>query len=194
MPVNAGLTQDELAAHAKGFGLRFDDYVDYEEPIRIRLEDYAQLVAWCDPYMQRRFEVQGAVTFHFELDGVPNDERYNGVHIERVYVMGGNSDSFRTTCKLDGEDMLRQIQADYPEMSAFMSNRVGWWHLHPGYYSSLSVGDVEECRQTLRDVGAMDTKVLHLLMYGDLRGGYQLSGYFIGLEEVDRLPVRLVKA
>jgi hypothetical protein len=37
------------------------------------------------------------------------------------------------------------------------------------------------------------TRVLHLLMYGDPRGGYQLSGYLVGLDEVNRLPVRIVE-
>jgi hypothetical protein len=48
-------------------------------------------------------------------------------------------------------EMLKQIQADYPERTCFMSDESGQWHLHPGQYSSLSVGDVEECRKTLRD-------------------------------------------
>jgi hypothetical protein len=38
---------------------------------------------------------------------------------------------------------------------------------------------------------ALDAKILHLLMYGDPRGGYQLSGYLVGMEEVNRLPVRI---
>lgn len=177
------LTYDELAAHAKGFVKRFDNYIDSDDPIRISLAHYAKLVAWCEPFMERRHEVQGAVTYHFDVGEVA---------IERVYVMGGNSESFRTTCKLDPEDMLWQMQADYPERTQFMADQVGWWHLHPGYYPALSVGDVEECRQTLRDAGASDTCVLHLLMYGDGLG-YQLSGYFVGLEEVWRLPVRIVE-
>lgn len=182
------LTEDEIAAHAKGFGCRFDDYVDYDAPIMIAPADYGKLVEWCEPYMQRRHEVQGAVSFRFEESNLA----FERVMIERVYVMGGNSRSFHTACKLDPDDMLRQMQADYPERTAFMSNEVGWWHLHPGYYPSLSVGDVEECRQSLRDAGTHDTKVLHLLMYGDGRG-YQLSGYLVGLEEVNRLPVRIVE-
>lgn len=184
MAVIEGLSADERAAHAKGYGVMFDDYVDIDAPIWISAMQYAQLVAWCDPYMERRHEVQGAVAFRF-------DESHLGfdcVRIEHVYVMGGNSQSFRTTCLLDGEDMIRQMRFHYPERTQFMSHEVGWWHLHPGYYASLSVGDVEECRQTLRDCG---TKVLHLLMYGHPGGSYQLSGYLIGLEDVNRLPVRI---
>lgn len=185
MAVITALTADELAAHAKGFGLRFDNYVDVdEEPIRIRLEDYAKLVAWCEPYMERRYEVQGGITFHFDVEGLT---------IERVYVMGGNSQSFRTTCLMDTDEMLCQVQADYPRRTAFLSCEFGWWHLHPGYYPALSVGDVEECRQMMRDHGATDVKILQLLMYGDPRGGYQLSGYFVGIDEVYRLPVRIVE-
>jgi len=187
MAIVTAFTDDELAAHAKGYGERFDVYVDIDAPIMIRAEDYARLVAWCEPYMARRHEVQGAVSFHFVLD--PDQ-----VVIERVYVMGSNSQSFRSTCLMDHEDMLKQMQADYPDRTQFMSNEVGWWHLHPAYYPSLSVGDVEECRQTLRDAGSHDTKILHLLMYGDPRGGYQLSGYLIGLEEVNRLPVRIAES
>lgn len=187
MGIVSALTADELAAAAKGFGRRFYDYVDIDAPIVIRMPDYAQLVAWCEPYMQRRHEVQGAVTFCFEESNLA----FERVIIERVYVMGGNSQSFRTTCLLDPEEMLRQMQADYPDRTEFKSNEVGWWHLHPAYYPSLSVGDVEECRQTLRDAGAADTKILHLLMYGDPRGGYQLSGYLVGMDEVNRLPVQI---
>lgn len=178
------LTAEELEAHARGFGKRFDNYVDHEEPIRIPLCLYARLVEWCEPYMLRRHEVQGAVTFHCEPVGLT---------IEHAYVMGGDSSSRRTTCLLDPKDMIRQMQEHYPDRTEFMSDQVGWWHLHPGYYPALSVGDVEECRQALRDCGAQDTKVLQLLMYGDGRG-YQLSGYFIGLDEVSRLPVRIVGA
>jgi hypothetical protein len=105
--------------------------------------------------------------------------------------MGGNSESFRSTCLMDNEEMLSQIQADYPERTCFMSDEMGQWHLHPGQYSSLSVGDVEECRKTLRDCDALDAKILHLLMYGDPRGGYLLTGYLVGMEEVNRLPVRI---
>jgi hypothetical protein len=173
------LTQHELDGQAKGYGRRFDEYVDIDAPIRISPEDYAKLVAFSEPYMAQRIEVQGAVTFHFEA---------GGIRIERVYAMGGNSQAFRTTCLLDPDDMLRQMQADYPERTQFMSNEVGWWHLHPGYYPSLSVGDVEECRAGL---SYPDAKVLQLLMYGDPRGGYQLSGYLVGLDEVNRLPVRI---
>jgi hypothetical protein len=176
------LTEDEIQAHEKGYGHRFYNYVDLDEPIRISAEHYAQLVAWCEPYMARRHEVQGGVTFHLEATGLT---------IERVYVMGGNSVSLPTTCKSDPEDMMRQMQVDYPDWTLFWSDRVGWWHLHPGYYPSLSVGDVEECRATLRAADADEnTRVLHLLMYGDGRG-YQLSGYLIGLDEVNRLPVRI---
>jgi hypothetical protein len=182
------LTVDELAAHAKGFGKRFDDYVDINEPIRITLAEYAKIVDWCEPYMRSRHEVQGAVTFHFE--GAGPDE-WTRLVIERAYVMGGNSHSFRSTCLLDGDDMLRQMQVDYPQRTAFMSDQVGWWHLHPAYYPALSVGDVEECRQVMRDSSASDTKILQLLMYGDGRG-YQLSGYLVGMDEVNRLPVRIV--
>jgi hypothetical protein len=178
------LTENELAAHAKGFGKRFDNYVDYEETIRIPIELYAKLVEFCEPYMQRRHEVQGAVTFHYDAEGAV---------IERVYAMGGNSESRRTTCLLDADDMIRQIQEHYPGRTEFMSDEVGWWHLHPAYYPVLSVGDVEECRQTLRDCGAKDTKVLQLLMYGDGRG-YQFSAYSVGLDEVARFPVRIVGA
>lgn len=179
-------TAEELAAHAKGFGRRFDDYVDVADlPIRIRSSEYGKIVAWCDPYMERRYEVQGAVALHYEQSAVV---------IERAYVMGGNSLSLRTTCELDPEDMLRQMQAHYPERTQFMSHEVGWWHLHPGYYPALSVGDIEECRQVLRDCQASnETRVLQLLMYGDPRGGYQPSGYLVGLEEVNRLPVRIVE-
>lgn len=184
--IPAGLTEDELAAHAKGYGRQFDGYVDIDAPILISPANYAQIVTWCEPYMARRHEVQGCVVFHF----VPG-QMFEEAAIERVYVMGGNSASLRTTVLMDSDEMLRQIQRDYSEIEQFMSNRVGWWHLHPGYYPGLSVGDVEECRTMLRAIGATDTKVLHLLMYGDPRGGWQLSGYLIGIEEVYRLPVRI---
>jgi len=177
--VPAGLTDTELAAYVKGYGHRFDDYVDLEVPILISPEQYAQIIAWCEPYMERRHEVQGAVTFHIE-----GGEK---IVLERVFVMGGNSLSLPTTCKFDPDDMLRQIQEHYPDRTAFKSDQVGLWHLHPGYYPDLSVGDVEECRKTLSDYA---TKVLHLLMHGN-GFGYQLSGYLIGLEEVNRLPVRI---
>jgi hypothetical protein len=187
MAVIEGLTADELAAHAKGYGVRFDNYVDIDVPIMISLMNYAKLVAWCEPYMARRHEVQGAVAFRFDESNLA----FERIVIERVYVMGGNSQSFRTTCLLDPEEMLSQMQADYPERTCFMSDEVGWWHLHPGQYPSLSVGDVEECRKTLRDWRARCTKILHLLMYGDPRGGYQLSGYLVGMDDVNRLPVRI---
>jgi hypothetical protein len=182
-----GLTADERAAHAKGYGVRFDNYVDIDPPIMISLPNYGKLVAWCEPYMARRHEVQGAVAFRFDESNLA----FERVRIEQVYVMGGNSQSFRTTCLLDPEDMLKQMQSDYPGRAQFMSHEVGWWHLHPAYYPSLSVGDVEECRQSLRDCGAVDTMILHLLMYGDPRGGYQLSGYMVGLDQVYRLPVQI---
>jgi hypothetical protein len=79
------------------------------------------------------------------------------------------------------------MQVDYPDRAQLMAHEVGWWHLHPGYFSSLSVGDVEECRKQL---GSKDDRVLQLLMYGDGRG-YQLSAYAIGLEDVVRFPVRI---
>lgn len=178
-------TEQELAAHAKGFGKRFDDYVDIDEPIRIALPVYGQIAAWCEPYMERRHEVQGAVVFHFEEVGLS---------IERAYVMSANSKSLRTTCEMDWPEMQTQIREHYPEC-AFTTDRVGLWHLHPGYYPSLSVGDVEECRATLRTMDAVEeTRELQLLMYGDPRGGWQLSGYLVGLSEVNRLPVRIVEA
>jgi hypothetical protein len=40
--------------------VRFDNYVDIDVPIMISLMNYAKLVAWCEPYMARRHEVQGA--------------------------------------------------------------------------------------------------------------------------------------
>lgn len=185
MAIVAALTKDELEAGEKGYWKQFHDYVDLEEAIRIPAYEYARLVAWCGPYMARRHEVQGAVTFRFSTECA--------VIIERAYVMGGNSQSFRTTCLLDPEDMIRQMQVDYPDRTQFMSHEVGWWHLHPGYFPGLSVGDVEECRETLRACNATDTKILHLLMYGDPRGGYVLTGYLIGIDEVNRLPVRIAE-
>lgn len=178
------LTDIEIAAHAKGYGNRFYPYVDVVEPIRIPASLYAQLVAWCEPFMARRFEVQGAVAFHYEVAALT---------IERAYVMGGKSEAFRTTVTLDGDDMLRQMQQHYPDRKQFLTTEVGFWHLHPGYFNMLSVGDVEECRQGMRQCEAsLETRVLQLLMYGDGRG-YQLTGYLVGLEEVNRLPVRIVE-
>lgn len=188
MAVVERATAEELAAQAKGYGVRFHNYVDIDVPIMISLMNYAKLVAWCEPYMARRHEVQGTVAFRFEESNLAFDR----IVIERVYVMGGNSQSFRSTCLLDNEEMLSQIQADYPERTCFMSDEMGQWHLHhPGQYSSLSVGDVEEQRKVLVAFGATDTKILHLLMYGDPRGGYVLTGYLVGMEEVNRLPVRI---
>jgi len=176
-------TAEEVAMRDKGYFGRFDNYVDLDEPFLISPENYASLVTWCEPYVARGYEVQGALTFHVE-DG-------RGVVIERVYAMGGKSESFRATCKLDPEDMFRQIQRDYPQRTQLMANEVGWWHLHPGYYPVLSVGDVEECRAAMREQGFDVThRTLHMLMYGDGRC-YQLSAYAIGLEEVNRFPVRI---
>lgn len=185
MAVVSALTAEELEAGAKGYWKQFEDYVDIEEPIWIPAAEYAKIVAWCEPYMERRHEVQGAVTFHAEPAGFT---------IERAYVMGGNSRSLRSTCELDPEDMLRQMQADYPERIGFMANEVGWWHLHPGYFPMLSVGDVAEARTAMKG-WAPEWRQLQLLMYGEVRGGsavYQLSGYLVGLEEVNRCPVRIL--
>ncbi len=182
MGIVQSLTAEELAAGAKGYWVRFDDYVDLEDQIVIPRAEYDKMVAWCEPYMERRHEVQGAVRF---------DTDDAGVRIRRAYVMGGNSLSLRSTCKLDGEDMLRQIQADYPDCVEFRANEVGWWHLHPGYFPVLSVGDIVNRRATMRG-WKRDWRSLELLMYGD-RAGYQLSGYLVGTEEVNRLPVRILE-
>jgi hypothetical protein len=183
------VTSEEIAAHVKGYGMRFDTYEELENPILIRSADYRQLAAWCEPYVRRSSEVQGALDFAISADGYSQS-----LVIKRVYVMGGNSESHRTTCLLDADDMLRQMQEHHPERTAFVADQVGWWHLHhAGQHASLSVGDVEECRQSLRTVGALDAKILHLLMYGDGRGGYRLSGYLVGMDEVYRLPVRILE-
>lgn len=176
------LTAEELEAGAKGFWAPFPHYRDLDDPIWIPASEYAKIVAWCEPYMARRHEVQGAVTFHA---GVAE------LTIERAYVMGGDSISLRSTCKLDEQDMLRQMQADYPDRTQMMADQVGWWHLHPGYFSALSVGDVEECRAVMRASGFQpNERILQLLMYGNGLG-YQLTGYLVGLTEVNRLPVRI---
>jgi hypothetical protein len=180
MAVIEGVTAEELAAQAAGYGERFDDYVDLEVPIRIPVTEYAKLVNWCEPYRARRYEVQGIVTIN--VIGA-------AIEIERAYVMGGRSESFRSTCKLDQDDMLVQMRAHYPERTQFWSNEVGWWHLHHnGQHDVLSVGDVTECRKLLPP----QVSILHLLMCGSDRG-YQLSGYLVGQDVVYRLPVRILE-
>jgi hypothetical protein len=188
-----GLTPDEATAMAKGYGVRFDDYVEcpgYE--VSLPVEQHLRLVEFCRPYLRRGYEVQGALSFHDEGSGPV---------VEKVYCMGGDSSSLRTSCLLDDKDMLRQMQADYPEMTEFLTNRVAWWHLHPGYYGrvSLSVGDVEETRQMFRNVGFGDPdaeiSVFHLLVYGDpATETFEIGGYFIWPRVVYRMPVKLAEA
>lgn len=178
-------TEQELEGRRKGYWKAWTEYTDIDScRFILPAAERAKLEEWCKPYLLVGIECSGA--FHWHIDGA------NAV-IDRVYINGGRSVFLQTTCTADSEFMLNQMQKDYPDLSGFMSDRIGWWHLHPGYFGLpiFSVGDVEETRIGLREVVAdNDLRVMNLLVYGSKdTGAFDIAGFAVSLDDVFRYKV-----
>lgn len=182
------LTQEEIEARAKGYHDSFTDYKEAPgEKFVLPASEREKLETWCRPFLDAGIEIAGGFVFHFEEP--------DKLVVEKVYCYGGQSMFRRTTVVVDGDHLLKQIQHDYPDLQQFMSDRVGFWHLHPGYYGEpiLSFGDVDEIRKGFRECGytaEVGVRSAQLLVYGNPRNGrFDMGGFSVGVDDVYRFPV-----
>jgi hypothetical protein len=177
-------TEQELEGRRKGYTKPWTEYNDVDGITFVLPEaERDKLFEFCLPFMVAGLECSGGFVFRAE----------DNIIVERVYLNGGNAKRLALTCIPDNADLLRQMQADYPDMADFNAERVGFFHLHPLYSIEgiLSVGDVVLVREVLgtSGFGRTDTTA-HMLVYGSSKTGrLEVTGFGISLDDVFRYKV-----
>lgn len=182
------LTQEEIEAAGKGYHKAFTDYLEGDPGERFVLRDAERqkIETWCKPFLDAGIEIGGAFVFHVEE---------SALIVDHVYCNGGNSKFRRTTVIGDSDHLLKLIQGDSPDITGFITDRVGFWHLHPGYFDEpiLSVGDVKEIRGSLEESGAtteMEIASAQMLVYGNPDNSqFSIGAFYVRLDRVYRFPV-----
>jgi hypothetical protein len=177
-------TEQELEGRRKGYTKPWNEYSDVDGiKFTIPEAEREKLFDWCRPYLAAGLECSGGFVFHAE----------DNIVVERVYLNGGKAKRLATTCIPDDADLLKQMQADYPDLRNFDGERVGFFHLHPNYFSEgiLSVGDVVSIRGVLGESGfGRGDVTVHMLVYGSRQtGDFKVTGFGISLDDVFRYKV-----